>query len=82
MEVKVKTLGKYESDMKRIPVTESGPVGYKKSPDTAQGRRRTEQTEERAGERKGWGEKELGRERAGENLPGRCTKIKEERFVG
>ena len=62
VEVKVKTLGKYESDMKRIPVTESGPVGYKKSPDTAQGRRRTEQT--------------------GENLPGRCTKIKEERFVG
>ena len=66
MEVKVKTLGKYESDMKRIPVTESGPVGYKKSPDTAQGRRRTEQTDERTGE----------------NLPGRCTKIKEERFVG
>ena len=62
MEVKVKTLGKYESDMKRIPVTDSGPMGYKKSPDTAQGRRRTEQT--------------------GENLPGRCTKIKEERFVG
>ena len=56
MEVKVKTLGKYESDMKRIPVTESGPMGYKKSPDTAQGRRRTEQTEERAGERKSWGE--------------------------
>ena len=32
VEVKVKTLGKYESDMKRIPVTESGPVGYKKIP--------------------------------------------------
>ena len=56
VEVKVKTLGKYESDMKRIPVTDSGPMGYKKSPDTAQGRRRTEQTEERAGERKRWGE--------------------------
>ena len=61
MEVKVKSLGKYESDMKRIPVTESGPVGYKKSPDTAQGRKRTEQTVERAGERKSWGESKLGR---------------------